>query len=1069
MSAPAPGSGGGTDADRGGLFRFFFIDSTFAIVLGALLLIGGLMAYGTMVKESSPDLAIPTALVRTDWPGAAPELVEKEVTRPLETAIKSLSNLKQVSSGSRNGVSTILVEFRAEAPVEESIRALRTKVTETAGLLPGAAVTPLVEHVQTTDAPVMTWMLHGDVPDSVLGQTARDLKERLERLSGLRKVEVSGAREAIGRVLVDPLRLNAVGLTMQDVAEAIRAGSVDRPLGAVSGGAVAATISLTGRFTDLESLRALPVRHAEGGAVIRLGDVAEVRDDLSTEEGRTFVSFGGADFSKGVSLTLFKAPGSDTLAVVERARQAVAAFPLPSGVRADVLADQSTEVRDKLGQVFSNAAQATVGVVLILLVMLTWREAVIAGAAIPVTFLGAVAVAHLMGFTMNTLVVIGMVLALGLLVDVFILVMEGMHQALYTERRGFAEAVRVTVRRFGLPAFAGQLTTILALMPLLFLPGVSGQFIRLIPAMAIVCLVVSYVVAFVWALPISRLLLGRTTATAAGATAVDAASARLSGALGRWLLRRVVASRRAAAVWLGASLALVVAALAAGSALSFDMYPKEDGANMAVTVELPPGTPLDRSTEVGRRLGAILTAKDYAESIILYVGQKSPFAVSGASERMADTPGSHVVGFTVAFVPPEKRDGRLSYTYVPELRRELAAALSDVPGARLTLAPQTGGPAGGDDIQIELRGDDLAALRAAAAEVRRLVAAVPGTADVRDTLGPASTAVTVAPRREALSYFGVPLGRLADELALALGETTVARLKRPGMADDIPVMLSLAWPSRQGEPGPPKEWDELSLLRATAGDGSRVALPALFQPSADSLPQVILHSDGTRAVTVRGKAEAVDLTTVLRMVMPQAAAVAASYPGMTVGLAGSAAEASETSSDMMKLFLLTIVLMFALLVLLFNSFRLPFIILFTVPCGLVGTLGGFLLIGMPLSFPAMVGVVSLVGIVVNVSIVMVETMREAMAEGMSLREAAAHGAADRLRPIVSTGLTTVAGLVLLSFASPMWEPLCYAIIFGLVSATVMAFFVVPALFVLLAPGEAAEPAAAPATDAAPAE
>ncbi len=200
-----------------------------------------------------------------------------------------------------------------------------------------------------------------------------------------------------------------------------------------------------------------------------------------------------------------------------------------------------------------------------------------------------------------------------------------------------------------------------------------------------------------------------------------------------------------------------------------------------------------------------------------------------------------------------------------------------------------------------------------------------------------------------------------------------------------------------------------------------------------------------------GKAEGSGTAAVLRAAWPEIEKVKARYPELRIGLAGQLAEASETNSNMMKMFLLTTALMFGLLVLLFNSYRLPFIILFSVPCALIGTLFGFLAIDMPLSFPAMVGIVSLLGIVVNVSIVMVETMREFIGLGRSINEAAAHGAADRLRPILSTTLTTIAGLALLSLSSPMWQPLCYAIIFGLVAATVLSFIVVPALFILLSP------------------
>lgn len=1039
----------GNDGERQGkLFRFLFVDTTFAGVLGVLLLLGGFFAYTSMIKEASPDLAIPVATVTTLWPGAAPELVEKEVTTPLEKAIKSINNIKTLSSGSRSGQSTILVEFQADAPTDESIRSLRTKVSEAAALLPADAGTPTVEQMSTTDTPIMTYMLHGDVADGLIGEVAHDIKERLERIGTVRKVEVAGARDEVGRVLVDPMRLNGVGLTMTAVRDAIRAGSIDRPLGELRDGPISAAISLAGRFSDLASLRALPIRQLESGQTARIGDVAEVRRDLSSENDRTFVSFKGEPFGKGVSISLFKSPGSDTLATVTQVRSAVDGFPMPIGLKASVLTDQSIDVSQKLTSVMINAVQAVVAVVLVLLVMLSWREALIAGAAVPVTFLGSVAIVFALGMTMNELVVIGMVLALGLLVDVFILVMEGMHQGIYAERRSFPSAVAITVKRFALSAFAGQLTTILALAPLMFLPGINGKFIRLIPTTAIVCLVISYIVAFVWALPTSRHLLGRKI-TGTGVSRVDAISDRISKGLYGWVLRRVVPSRLVAFLWIAAITGLIVLAFIGGGRLGFEMYPKMDGRDLGVTVELPPGTSLDRSTEIGKRVGDVLRKKDYFQSIVLYVGSKSPFATTAMTEKVTNTPGPNVIGYSAVFTPLEDRSGKIAYDYVPELRQDLGKALADVPGALVTISAQTGGPAGGDDLQIEIKGDDLGSLRSAANNIQILIAGVPGTADVRTDLGPSRMSVIVSPLREALEFFSVRLSPVADEISLALTETTVAKLKRGATQDDIPVQLSVAWPSRHGEVGPPRFWSDLSLLRATANDGTRIDLPSLFTAENSSLPQVIVHSGGTRTATVLGKAEQVSAGQVLGTVWPKIMDEQRQHPDLRIGLAGQAVEAQQTNSNMLKLFALTFVLMFALLVLLFNSYRLPFIILFSVPCALIGTLGGFFAIGMPLSFPAMVGIVSLLGIVVNTAIVMIETIREHLEAGRPLLEAAAHGAADRFRPILSTTLTTVAGLILLSMSSPMWQPLCYAIIFGLMAATILSFVVVPALFILM--------------------
>ncbi|MGB0694806.1 MAG: efflux RND transporter permease subunit [Rhodospirillaceae bacterium] len=1049
MSGPAvnKGSSGGSTGPSG-LFRFLFVETTFGSLLGILIVVAGLFSYQAMVKESSPDLAIPMAMVRTAWPGAAPELVEKQVTTPIEKAIKSMDRLKSITSGSRTGESVMLVEFEANAPVEQSLQSLRTKVSEAAGLLPEDAGAPAVEQVSTTDTPVMTYMLAGDVSDAELGEIARAVQERLERLPNVRKVEISGAREAIVRVLVDPMRLNAYDLTLSSVNNSIAQSAVDRPLGEIADGPLAASMSLAGRFTNINEIRALPIPTDQTGYAVKLSDIAEVRPDLSTASVKTYVSFNGADFRPGVSITLYKSPGSDTITLTNNIRAAVDAYPLPEGVNATVLSDDSIEVTNKLNTVFANAGEAVVAVVVVLLLMLSWREALIAGAAVPVTFLAAIAVAFAMDMTMNQMVVVGMVLALGLLVDVFILVMEGMHQALYVERRSFAGAVKQTVRKYALPAFAGQLTTILALAPLLFLGGTSGKFIRIVPLTAIICLVASYAIAFLWALPMSRLLLG-SGPKEEKISLVDRVTQSAGTVVAGVLKKLVLRNKLVAGVWIMGSIGLVFFALMLASTLPQEMYPKEDGRNMGITVELPAGTPLDRSAELGKTIGAVLRGKDYIDNIILYAGQRSPYATGAPSDQITDSPGSHIIGFSVTFTTLEARNGKLAYSYVPELRQELNGVLGMIPGATMVVAAQTGGPSGGDDLRFEVSGEDLAVLRQAAEEVAQLVASVGGTEDVRTDLGPPQLQLAASPRREALQYFDINLASLAEEMSLGMGETTVAEIKSPGIKDDVPVVMGMAWPSRDGQPGPPKTWLEIAQIKIKGNKGDTVDATKLFLAQPGGLPQVIVHVNGTRTVTVLGKAANVNTGVVMQTVMPQLPSIEAKYPGITIGLAGQAQEAADTGAQMLQLFGITFFLMFAVLVLLFNSYLLPLIILFTVPIALVGTFGGFAAISMPISFPAMVGIVSLLGIVVNVAIVMVETMREYLRAGHSLQEAAAHGAADRLRPILSTTLTTVAGLVLLSFSSPMWQPLCYAIIFGLLATTVLSVVVIPALFLLL--------------------
>lgn len=1030
---------------RSSLFRFLFVDGVFAILFGALLVILGFAAYSAMVKEASPDLEIPIAMVRTAWAGAEPELVEKEITAVLEQRVKTLKNLRRYMSGSRTGMSVLLVEFEADAPVDEAMRALRTGIGEVAATLPSEAEAPVIEQISTSDVPAMGLMLHGDVDEAALAAGARALREAIERLPGVRNVDVSGARERIVRIAVDPMRLMSSGLSLVDVRNAIAAAGMDRPLGEFETGEIRANLSLSGRFSTLAQLRDLPIVRRDG-VTLRLAAIADVEFGLEQERDRTMVSLSGAPFAAGIDLAIFKSPGADTLALTDLVKQTLLSVTLPEGARLDIMADQSVEIRETLGGVFVNAAQAVAAVFLVLLVLMGWRAASLAGIAIPITFLGSLAVVYLLGLTLNEMVVVGMILALGLLVDVFILVIEGMYEAINDRGLGFAAAADHTVRTFALPAFAGQLTTILAFVPLLMMGGIAGKFIQIIPLTAIICLVVSYLVAFLWCVPMGRHAIKPRPVTATNGV-VGRLMARLAGWLQAFLLARVLRSRKQAAVWVFATLVVFVGSLGVAGTLGVEVYPRTDGRYMAVGVELAPETRLSQAAEFGQRLGEVISARPEVANVIVYAGRRSPFGLPGLAEKIADAREPSMIGLTIEFVPLAERE-RLSYFYAPEIRAALATLVAEMPGARLTVIPQSGGP-GDDAIEFVITGDDLGELRRAAADLSVRLEAIAGTTDVRDNQGAPNLALEVRPRREALHFHGVSLAELADEMALAMNEFTLARLRMPATSDDIDMRMSVRWPSRGGESGGPTSWDEMSAIGVTDISGMRIKTTSLVDMVPGDAPRVVVRDDGQRAVTVLARPEGASQMEILAALAPAFPELIATHPGVTFALAGAAKDSAETFSSTGLLFMLTLGLMFAVLVTLFNSFLLPVVILAAVPCALIGTFIGFRLISMPMSFPAMIGIISLIGIVVNTSIVILDVMTGHRHGGMSVAEAAARGAAERLRPIFGATLTTVAGLVLLSMSSPMWQPLAYAIIFGLLAATVVSLLVVPSVYRLL--------------------
>lgn len=1060
MQAPQDSS----PKNSGPLFRFLLLKPIFASLLAVSLVLMGVLGYLSMAREDTPDLEIPQALVSVEWPGAAPELVEKEITRELEKKIRSLRGLKRYSSGSTDSLALVSVEFRAEAPLQASMQLLRAKVAEAEAEFPKAAKKPKIEQLSVSDTPIVTFMLTGDVGDALLGATAREAQKRLENIQGVRKVELAGALKEAIRVQLLPERLKAAQLPPTAALRAIKGANEDVPLGSFENEQLGFKLHLAGKQHSLEGLWRLPVARFGEGRVVRLAEVARVTRDLEAEHVRSFLSWEGGPYRKGVAISVNKIPGQDSVKLIaetkEVLRQMQAEPDWPHGLDLRVVADQSEIIKNSLDTVFENGWQAMLAVFVILLLLLTWREALVAGLSIPLTFMGAFGLLYLMGHTLNTIVIIGMVLALGLLVDVFILVMEGMHEAMYVHGQSFAQAARSTVKSYAMPAFAGQLTTILAMAPLFAIGGVDGKFIRLIPLTAVICLVLSFVIAFLVDIPLSRFVLpkrGPKSGTAKK-TLADRVTEKASARLRDWLERGILASKgRSLLVCLAVLALLVLSGLGAGL-LPSELYPKADGRNLAVSIELMPEDTLERSQLVADRVGEILQGKKYFSAVTKYVGQTSPYAQAAISDLLGVTHAPYLVGFTCLFTPLEERE-RLAYEYLPELRAELDQVVAGVPGARLLLTPELGGASPEDPVQIDIAGQDLDILRVLANQVRELLAEAPGAADIRDNLGAPAMRIRLQPRREALDFYGLSEEELAAQLRLFMTTEEVGKFAEPG--EDLDILLGTRWPSREGGLGGPKTFEEISTIAVTStpldsplsqGEGRQLPVMAVVHGDVDDAPLVVTRKEGRRTITVKAKTEGRTAQQVLDHVLPELKQASLQWPrGYSWSVSGEAESSAETYGAVNKVFVLALFMVFAVLALLFGTYRQPLIIMFTVPFAFIGVFGGFFLAGISFSFPAMVGIISLVGIVVNDAIVMLETMNQHYRSGLPLRQAAARGASDRLRPIISTTLTTTVGLVPLALSDPMWMPLCSAVIFGLLAATGIALVVIPCMYLLLPP------------------
>ncbi|MDJ0695483.1 efflux RND transporter permease subunit [Mastigocoleus sp. MO_188.B34] len=1040
--------------------KFFFLQTVFAILLSVLLVVGGLMGATSMVKEGDPDINFAIANIETTWGGADPETIENQVTDKIEKELKSLKGLKDLSSASFNGSSIIQIEFVAEAPIAESIALVRAEVDEAKPEIASEAEEPKVEQISSQDVPVLTLGLYGDIDLPVLSKAAEEIEDILETVPNVRKVDLSGNREEVIHVQLIPSRMVAMGISATQVRDAIQKGNRDLPWDQIESDEIGSQLRYYGRFRSLEDLRNLPVarlgNNTQGGQgregrVVSLQEVAQVRRDLEREKNRAFLSSQQGDFQTFVNVDVVKVPGSDTIQVINDSLAAIESVKQnpgiwPHGMEYRVINTDANEINNDLLEVFNNAWQGVLGVFIVLLFALTWREAIIAGLSIPLTFLGALAVLFLFGFTLNKMVQVGMILSLGLLVDVFILMMEGMHDGIFVEGLSFNKAALKTVKTYAVPALSGQLTTILALAPLMAISGIMGKFIRLIPISAIVCLVLSYIIALLVDIPLSRYLLGNIQGKGQKSK-VDRLTETVSEKFRKWSLATTIRNKTTARICASVALALFITSTILVGTIPGTLFPESDGRKLSINIELPPRTTLDSSQQVANDVGELLKNKSYLESVIKLVGQRSSLVQESG---IKPNNGNYLIGFSAVFTPKENR-AKPSFEYANELRTELNTTLRKYPGASLVVSGQSTGE-GGDPIEIELTGTDMDELRRISGEVQLALRQIPGAIDVRDDLGVLRPDIKLRPRREAINFYGLSDDDLASQGRYLMTDNDIGDFPIGGGEEDLEIRLSTMWSSREGAVGGPTRRDELLSIPILTSNGTTIAGTQVLEIEFGNAPLSITHKDGQRTVTVLAKNKGRTVGEIVADLEPKLQEMKRKWvQGYDYKFGGELETQGETFTSAGQMAIVALFLIFSVLVIQFSSFTQPFIIMLAIPFALIGTFSGFFLLRIPISFPAVIGMIALTGIVVNDAIVMIETMNSHREKGMLVRDAAARGAADRLRPILTTSITTIVGVIPLGLGDPIWFPLASAIGFGLVASTLIALLVIPCLYLLLTP------------------
>jgi len=997
----------------------------FTLVLFGLLLAMGINSLVHIPRSEDPEFHAPIPTVVVVYPGADPVDIERLVVDPIEDAIAELDDVKRIDSRSLDGVGVVQTEFEWHTDADDVYDEVVREVNRIRAELPADVASVEVRKAGSGLVNIVQFALVSpDASYRELEDLGRTLSDSLETVAGVRRSEVWAYPEPEVRVAVDLERMGRAGVTLGQVEAAIRGENASIPGGAVDAGLRRFNLKTSGSYDSLDEIGETIVASRDG-RVVKLRDVAEVAWGDSEE--RHLGRFKG---ERAVFVTASAKDRVDVFDVRNGIYERVEAFEadLPDGVRLERGFDQTRNVKHRLTRLGIDFAIA-VGLVLLTLLPLGLRAAVVVMISIPLSLAIGLSLMYFSGFSLNQLSIAGFVLALGLLVDDSIVVVENIARHLREGHSRVEAAIRAT-DQIALAVLGCTVTLLFAFLPLLFLPEGAGMFIKSLPAAVLYTVLASLFVA----LTVIPFLASRMLATGPGAAQENRALRALTGGIRRWYLptlERALARPRATML---AGLAFVAAAVALVPVIGFSLFPAADIPQFRITVETPEGSSLADTDRALRHVEEVLASHSEVKHWFANLGRGNPRVYYNIfpEETKAN------VGEVIAEL--ERYDPERS----PELFERLRVAFAGYPGARILLEPYQNGPPINAPIEVAIVGPDLDTLRDLASRAEAIIAAVPGTRDVDNPLQRLRTDIDLNIDTQKAALLGVAPVEVDRTVRAAVAGLGAGRFREPD-GDEYDITLRLPM---QGRP----TLDSLDLIDVSSASGKPVPLRQIASPGFAAAPSLVLRRDREREAVITAHPQAgYNTGKVTRAVF--AALEALPLPDGYALRAGGEVEAREESFGGIGTAVLVAVFgILAVLILEFGSFRSTLIVAGVIPLGVAGALFALLVTGYTLSFTATIGLVALIGIQIKNSILLVDFSNQLRAEGVPLEEAIVRAGEIRFLPILLTSATAIGGLLPLAVqGSGLYSPLAIAIIGGLVASTLLGGIVTPVMYRLLPP------------------
>jgi len=1056
------------------------------MVLAVIILVFGIYSYSVMPRESEPDITIPFVFVSTTYKGVSPSDIETSITIPIEKKLKGLSGVKKVHSISSEGESSISIEFVTGTDIDTAIEKVRNKVDEAKNDLPNDLEDdPAVFEVNFSEMPIVVFSLSGTCGNPCLKRLADEIEDEIEAIPGVLDVTIAGALEREIRVEVIPDKLAYYGIPVTAFQQVVSGENQNVSGGAIRLGDGRFQLRVPGEFKTPEEIYGLVIG-THSGQPVYLKDVARVVDGFKDETSRSRLNG-----RESVNIAVKKRAGENIIRITDKIDDILLRLSAgwPKGTEIIKVMDKAKDIRMMVADLNNNILTGLILVVVVLLFAMGLRNAILVGLAIPFSMFLSFTILYSMGITLNMVVLFSLTLALGMLVDNAIVIVENIYRYMQQGVSRLDSAMRATAE-VAWPVIGSTITTLAAFLPMIFWPGIMGEFMKYLPITVIVTLSSSLFVAmvinpafaafFMKVRDIASQKLTPEEAFAAGEKPVEIRGPILTFYAG--MLKGALRHRIPVLLISFAFLVLLVQGwlLLIGLKKPVEFFPHIDPKSMYVNVDIPEGSNIDYNDRLLKQIEMNINGSSgsnaetfdtlYKKSYVMkrhtksggdeYAGPSDlenveyiyarSMAYPTAGMAFEPTSANHV---GIQFI--DLQDRRVPTSQTLELIRE---RVEDIPGGKVTVAEAEEGPPTGAPINIEISGTDFRVLGRLAREVRNIIEQVPYVEDIRDDYVEGTPSVRVTVDRQKAALFGLSTDSIGFALKTGYNGLNVSTYHEEDEDYDITVQLSD--PDR-------RMTDVLRELMLPSPDGKLVPLTTLAKIDYTGSMGSIIRINHARVVTVKANVDETKIPGAVARV--QAEELLKGFPmppGYRMQFTGEFEFQKESEEFLSRSFVVALFLIFFILVAMFNSVAQPFIVMTSVILSLGGVFLGLMTISSPFGIIMTgVGVISLAGVVVNNAIVLVDYTNKLRQRGMSTYDALVAGGATRLRPVLLTAITTILGLIPMmtgvsydfqnwriswvSESTQWWRTMAVVVIYGLMLATFLTLVVVPTLYSLL--------------------